>query len=100
MNRKRSWFYAALVVAVALMIAVSCAPQSVEVEKLVTQVVVVKEEVTVVVEGTPQIQEVEIEKVVTVTPSAPDEMMRSPTLIRVLACQMIFRRFRTPSMRF
>lgn len=70
MNKKRTWFYGALVVLVALTTIVSCGPSTVEVEKLVTQVV--KEQVTVVVEGTPQVQE--IERVVTATPSAPVEI--------------------------
>jgi putative aldouronate transport system substrate-binding protein len=62
--------YAAIAAVLVLTIVASCAPKTVEVEKIVTQVV--KEQVTVMVEGTPQIQEVE--KVVTATPSAPVEI--------------------------
>jgi len=72
MTKKRSWFYGALAALVVLTIFASCTPQTVEVEKLVTQVV--KEQVTVVVEGTPQIEEIETIIEVTSTPDAPVEI--------------------------
>jgi putative aldouronate transport system substrate-binding protein len=67
MNRKRSFLFSVLAAILVLTMIAACSPQTIEVEKLVTQVV--KEQVTVVVEGEVQIQE--IEKVVTVTPGAP-----------------------------
>ena len=70
MNKRRMLCFGAVAVLLLLTTIVSCAPQTVEVEKLVTQVV--KEQVTVFVEGETRIEE--IEKVVTVTPSAPVEI--------------------------
>ena len=67
MNRKRTFLFGLLASMIVLSMIAACSPQTVEVEKLVTQVI--KEQVTVVVEGEVQVQE--IEKVVTATPSAP-----------------------------
>jgi len=73
MSRKGTLLMALMAAVLVLSIVASCAPKTIEVEKIVTQVV--KEEVTVMVEGTAQIQE--IEKVVTATPSAPVEITYS-----------------------
>lgn len=74
MNERRKLSFGAIAVVVLLAAIASCAPQTVEVEveKLVTQVV--KEQVTVVVEGETVTLIEEVEKVVTVTPSAPVEI--------------------------
>jgi len=68
MNRRRTLFFGIVVALILVIGIVSCAPQTVEVEKIVTQIV--KEQVTVMVEGTSVVKEVEVEVVVTATPSA------------------------------
>lgn len=65
MLKKRTFLYVTFAVLIIATMIAACAPQTVEVEKVVTQVV--KEQVTVVVEGTSQVQEVE--KIVEVTPT-------------------------------
>ncbi|MDF1512789.1 MAG: ABC transporter substrate-binding protein [Anaerolineae bacterium] len=72
MNKKRTLFFGVLVALILVIAIVSCAPETVEVEKVVTQIV--KEQVTVMVEGTSVVKEVEVEVVVTATPSAPVEI--------------------------
>jgi putative aldouronate transport system substrate-binding protein len=72
MKNKRSMFIGVFVTLILVFIIVACAPKTVEVEKIVTQVV--KEEVTVMVAGTSVVKEVEVEVVVTATPSAPVEI--------------------------
>lgn len=69
MNRKRS-FVLSVIAAIIVLTVIAACTRTVEVERVVTQVV--REQVTVVVEGEVQIEEVE--KIVTVTPSAPVEI--------------------------
>ena len=72
MNKKRSLFIGVVAALVLLFIIVSCTPETIVEEKVVTQIV--KEQVTVMVEGTSVVKEVEVEVVVTATPSAPVEI--------------------------
>jgi putative aldouronate transport system substrate-binding protein len=73
MFKKRSLLYVAFVAIMIISTVASCAPRTVEVEKLVTQVV--KEQVTVMVEGTGVVKEVEKIVEVTPVPTGPVEVV-------------------------
>jgi len=73
MFKKRTLLYAAFVTLVIVITFVACAPKTVEVETIITQVV--KEQVTVMVEGTPQVEEIEVIVEVTPVPSGPVEVV-------------------------